>query len=293
MPGSLSSYEYERVSCQSKYENTIHRWADKIRLTRLPLLRVFIGELAGTMILIIFGNAMVAQSVFGSNVSAFSISFGWGLAVAFGVFISGTLGYGLLNPAVALAFAFDAKVPWIVVPVATIAEVIGAFLGGLIVYCNYQVNIQLLDPGLTTKTLGIFCTAPSNAGNLAGFYDQIIGTALLALMVLAMGDYFDVPTYVFPIFVGLLITALVGAFGVNAGAALNPARDLGPRLAALAVGYKDAFTAYNSYCWVPVAGPYIGAIVGVLLYELLIGVHVRGLKEEEEHQKKLKDSDDY
>ncbi|KER24383.1 hypothetical protein T265_14436, partial [Opisthorchis viverrini] len=273
MAGSLSSYEYERVSCQSKYESTIHRWADKMRLTRPLLLRVFIGELMGTMILVIFGDAAVAQSVFGSNVSAFSISFGWGSAVIFGIFTSGTMGYGLLNPAVALAFAFNAKVPWIAVPVATIAELIGAFLGGLIVYCNYQVNIQLLDPGLTTKTLGIFCTAPSNAGNLAGFYDQIIGTALLTLMVLAMGDCFNVPTYVFPILVGLLITALVGAFGVNAGAALNPARDLGPRLAAFAVGYKDAFTAYNSYCWVPIVGPYIGAILGVLLYELIIGVH--------------------
>ncbi|GAA55321.1 aquaporin-3 [Clonorchis sinensis] len=295
MAGSLSSYEYERVSCQSKYENTIHRWADKMRLTRLPLLRVFIGELAGTMILIIFGDSVVAQSIFGSNVSAFSVSFGWGFAVIFGIFISGTLGYGLLNPAIALAFAFNAKVPWIVVPVATIAEVIGAFLGGLIVYCNYQVNIQLLDPGLTTKTLGIFCTGPSNAGNLPGFYDQIIGTALLAVMVLAIGDTynFNIPSHVTPIYIGFLISALVGALGINAGAALNPARDFGPRLAALTVGYKDAFTSYDSYCWVPIIGPYIGAILGVLLYELGIGVHVRGLKEEEERQKKLKDSDDY
>ncbi|KAG5441541.1 Aquaporin-3 [Clonorchis sinensis] len=280
MAGSLSSYEYERVSCQSKYENTIHRWADKMRLTRLPLLRVFIGELAGTMILIIFGDSVVAQSIFGSNVSAFSVSFGWGFAVIFGIFISGTLGYGLLNPAIALAFAFNAKVPWIVVPVATIAEVIGAFLG---------------DPGLTTKTLGIFCTGPSNAGNLPGFYDQIIGTALLAVMVLAIGDTynFNIPSHVTPIYIGFLISALVGALGINAGAALNPARDFGPRLAALTVGYKDAFTSYDSYCWVPIIGPYIGAILGVLLYELGIGVHVRGLKEEEERQKKLKDSDDY
>ncbi|TGZ69826.1 hypothetical protein CRM22_003524 [Opisthorchis felineus] len=295
MAGSLSSYEYEKVSCQDKYENAIHRWADRMRLTRLPLLRVFIGELVGTMILVIFGDAAVAQSVFGSNVSAFSVSFGWGLAVILGIFISGTLGYGLLNPAIALAFAFNAKVPWIVVPVATIAELIGAFLGGLIVYCNYQVNIQLLDPGLTTKTLGIFCTGPSNAGNLPGFYDQIIGTALLALMVLAIGDRynFNIPPYLTPIYIGFLVSALVGALGVNAGAALNPARDLGPRLAAFTVGYKNAFTAYDSYCWVPIIGPYIGAVLGVLLYELIIGVHIRGLKKEQERQNKLKDYDDF
>ncbi|VDP70490.1 unnamed protein product [Echinostoma caproni] len=292
---SLVTVEYEPVGCQARYENTLHRWADKMRLTRFPLLRACIGEFFGTMVMIIFGVGVVAQGNFTENHSFFSISFGWGTAVIFGLFISGNMGYGLMNPAMSLAFAIVGKVPWIPIFPLMLCQVFGAYIGALVVYGIYEQNIKVLYNGVLNMESGvIFVTGPT-VGNWPALMDQIIGTAILAALCLAFGDQnnFKVPAFLSPIYVGFLVLSLVGALGVNAGAALNPARDFGPRLALVTVGYgKEAFTHENYYFWIPIVGPFLGAIIGAIMYELTIGIHLRGVAEEQRLDAEKYDYDD-
>ncbi|TPP65201.1 Aquaporin-9 [Fasciola gigantica] len=159
---SLVSYDFERYGCQSRYEETLHSWKNKLCLKRFPLLRACIGEFFGTMVLIIFGTAVLAQARFVPNVSFFSISFGWGAAVTFGVFISGKMGYGLINPAMALAMALVGKVPWIAIVPIMLCEVFGAYIGALVVYGIYEQNIRNTFNGTLNMDSGlIFVTGPS------------------------------------------------------------------------------------------------------------------------------------
>ncbi|VDP70491.1 unnamed protein product [Echinostoma caproni] len=277
---SLASVQYERVGFQARYEQKLHRWADAIRLTRFPLIRACIGEFFGTMVMIIFALAVTAQEKFLENHTTFSNAFISGTGVTMGLFISGNMGYGLINPAISLAFAIVGKVPWIPIFPLMLCQVFGAFCGALTVYSVYEENIRWKWDGALNMESGlIFVTGPT-VGNVPALIDQIIGTAILAALCLAFGDEnnFKVPSYLTPTYVGLLVMSLVGALGVNAGAALNPARDFGPRLALFTIGYgEQVFTHGDYYFWVPIVGPFIGAIAGAIMYELSVGIHLRGV----------------
>ncbi|KAF8567658.1 hypothetical protein P879_04432 [Paragonimus westermani] len=289
---SLVSVEYEREGCQGKYEDTLHAWADRMRLTKFPLIRACIGEFLGTIVLIYFGDGVIAWHYFSSTKDAVSISLAWGLAVLLGLFISGTMGYGLMNPAITLAFAVAGKVPWLPVPLLILCQIAGCYIGALLVYTVYRENIVKSAAWTMLGTGSIFVTAPTQ-GNIAGFIDQIIGTAMLTALCSAIGDKhnFNVPRYLGIFYVALLVVALVAAFPTHAGAALNPARDFGPRLAALSLGYKDAFSVHNYYFWVPIVGPILGALIGACLYELFNGIHLRGLAEEDARKKGYEEED--
>lgn len=252
---SLASFKYERYGCQALYEETLHSWGDKMRLTRYRLLRGCIGEFFGTMIMMIFGVGVVAQSKFVENYSFFSVCFGWAAGVVFGILVSGKMGYGLFNPAIGLAFAVVGKVPWIALAPAILCQLLGSYIGALTVYGIYRENIRLTYNGQLNMTSAlIFFTGPT-VGNGPALMDQIVGTALLAAMCMAIVDphNFPMPEYMHAIFIGSVVTALLGALGVNAGAALNPARDFGPRLALLTVGKLFSLLTYqtlhfSSYC---------------------------------------------
>ncbi|VEL40418.1 unnamed protein product [Protopolystoma xenopodis] len=238
-------YTTETIHVQESFEERVrrvqHEIADKMRLFNRPLVRGCIGEFLGTAILMILGNGVLAQVFLGDHDrkmhgNFFSISFGWGMAVMMGVFFAGRLGHGIINPAVSVAFGLVGRLPLNRVLWYCLAEFAGAFFGSLLVFGTYTELIykyaNLKDNGTlkVNTTGGIFVTNPG-ASTAACLFDQVIGTALLAAGALSITDKsWEMPDYLHPPVIGLYVVALVGAFALNAGAALNPARDLGPRI---------------------------------------------------------------
>ncbi|CAH8635983.1 Aquaporin-3 [Schistosoma haematobium] len=272
---------------EGRLERKQHLIADKIRLTTYPFIRACLAEFCGTAILLIFGTGVLAQTFLGDHGKQahggfLSISLGWGFAVYMGVIFSGCGGSGHINPAVTLAFSLIGKFPLRRVPLYTISQILGAFVGSLVIYGVYYEKIHeyavTRENGsfIVKTTGGIFVTNPG-ASHLTCFLDQVLGTALLAAGALAITDRngWKLPDYLHPLHLAFLVYALVGCFALNAGAALNPARDLGPRLMILMCGWGgSAFTSGNYFFWVPILGPYIGAVIGAILYELTIGIHL-------------------
>ncbi|GAA1421233.1 MIP/aquaporin family protein [Catellatospora coxensis] len=246
------------------------------------LWRELSAEFAGTMILILFGVGVVAQVVAGGLGDHDSIAWAWGLGVTLGVYTAARISGAHINPAVTFSLAIFKGFPWVKVVPYIIAQFLGAFVAALIVRWNYTEMLHAVDPGLTMKTQGVFSTLPGN-GSLpidiwGAFRDQIIGTAILLFMVLALTDLLNLPPLanLAPLMIGLLVVAIGMAWGTAAGYAINPARDFGPRLASYLTGYESAFRDQygNLYFWVPILGPLIGGPLGAWLYHLLIGRHL-------------------
>lgn len=243
------------------------------------LWRELSAEFAGTMILILFGVGVVAQVVAGGLGDHDSIAWAWGLGVTLGVYTAARISGAHINPAVTFSLAIFKGFPWVKVVPYIIAQMLGAFVAALIVRWNYTEMLHATDPGLTMKTQGVFSTLPGN-GSLpidiwGAFRDQIIGTAILLFMVLALTDLLNLPPLanLAPLMIGLVVVAIGMAWGTAAGYAINPARDFGPRLASYLTGYESAFRDQygNLYFWVPILGPLIGGPLGAWLYHLLIG----------------------
>jgi len=248
------------------------------------------AEFAGTMILILFGVGVVAQVVAGGALTNppgglgnhDSIAWAWGLGVTLGVYVAARLSGAHLNPAVTLALAVFKGFSWKRVGPYWLAQFLGAFVAALVVRWNYTEVLARADPGHTFKTQFVFSTLPGNGNPAAGvhewgaFRDQIIGTAILLLLIFALTDLLNTPprANLAPYIIGLVVVAIGMAWGTDAGYAINPARDLGPRLASYATGYGTAWRDQwgNLYWWVPIAGPLIGGLVGAALYKLFIGL---------------------
>ncbi|MCX4704070.1 aquaporin family protein [Streptomyces sp. NBC_01352] len=242
------------------------------------------AEFVGTMILILFGCGVVAQVVAGGALTDGglgdhdSIAWAWGLGVVLAVYVAARISGAHINPAVTLALAAFKGFPWSKVLPYALAQTAGAFVAALLVRWNYSEVLARADPGHTDKTEIVFSTLPGNGGlpisQLGAFRDQIIGTALLVLLVFAVTDLLNTPpgANMAPFIIGLIVVAIGMAWGTNAGYAINPARDLGPRLAAFLTGYGGAWRDQNGdlYFWVPIVGPLVGGLVGALLYRLLI-----------------------
>lgn len=236
------------------------------------------AEFAGTFILILFGVGVVAQASAAKIGDHNSIAWTWGLGVTLGIFVAAKISGGHLNPAVTVALAVFREVPWRKVLPYSLAQTAGAFVAALIVRWNYSEILSSVDPGLTSKTQGVFSTMPGNGelpvGDMGALRDQIIGTAILLFVVVAITDARNAALTSFqaPIVVGLLVVGIGMAWGTDAGYAINPARDFGPRLASFVTGYNTAFLDQygNLYFWIPIAGPLIGGILGVALYKVLV-----------------------
>jgi glycerol uptake facilitator protein len=250
-------------------------------MPRHGLLAEVVAEFLGTLVLLAFGGGVVAMVVlFGSGVPGevvsggwTNITLGWGLAVTFGVYLSVRISGGHLNPAVTLALAVFRGFPWRKVVPYCLAQVAGAFAGSALVFFNYREAIARFDPGLE-KTAGIFTTFPAFPDvPAAGFFDQVIGTALLLLLLFAIGDERNLPPQanLAPLVVGLIVVAIGVSFGKLHGYAINPARDFGPRLLTVLVGYKNnGLTGGSSVWWVPIAGPLAGGLIGAGLWDLVL-----------------------
>jgi glycerol uptake facilitator protein len=243
----------------------------------------FVAEFFGTMVLILFGVGSVAMVVlFGSNPAIpgevvkggyTNIVLGWGLAVTFGIYIAGTISGAHLNPAVTLAMAATKRMPWWKVPHYIAAQFAGAFAAAAIVFLNYHPKWLLVDPQLD-HTTGIFCTFPAVPGFWPGFIDQVVGTALLLGLILAVVDKLNAQpgSNMAPFIIGLIVVAIGISFGGMHGYAINPARDLGPRLFAVMAGFKNNGLTDGSGIWiVPVLGPLVGGLLGAFAYDFFIG----------------------
>ena len=242
------------------------------------------AEFFGTFILIAFGIGVVAQTVLSKNAngSVLSINIGWGIAVMLGIYTAGGISGAHLNPAVTVALAVHRAFPWSKVLPYTIAQIAGAFIASAVVFVTYREALGAFDGGLrmvegATATAGIFATYPQSYLSIAGgFVDQVVGTMLLMIGVMAVTDQKNVapPAWLTGPLVGLLVVAIGVAFGFNAGYAINPARDFGPRLFTFVAGWgSGVFTAGGGWWWVPVAAPIVGAILGAFLYDLFVNKH--------------------
>ncbi len=257
-----------------------------------PLLAELSAEFAGTMVLILFGCGVVAQVVAGGALTTpkgglgnhDSIAWAWGLGVTLGVYVAARISGAHLNPAVTVSLAAFTGFPWRKVLPYSAAQTAGAFVAALLVRWNYSEVLARADPTHTVKTQIVFSTLPGNGSSVAGvhewgaFRDQVIGTALLVLLVFAVTDLLNTPpgANLGPFVVGLIVVAIGMAFGADAGYAINPARDLGPRLASFLTGYGGAWRDQwgNFYFWVPIAGPLLGGLLGAAFYRLFIGRHL-------------------
>ncbi|SCF78706.1 MIP/aquaporin family protein [Streptomyces sp. Ncost-T10-10d] len=270
------------------------------RLKRSGLVGELSAEFLGTMILILFGCGVVAQVVAGGALTDppgglgnhDSIAWAWGLGVTLGIYVAGRLSGAHLNPAVTVSLATFKDFPWKKVAPYSLAQVAGAFVAALLVRWNYTEALAKADPGHTIKTQFVFSTLPAN-GNPAlpvhewgAFRDQVIGTAILVLLIFAVTDLLNTPpgANLAPFIVGLIVVAIGMAFGTNAGYAINPARDLGPRLASFLTGYGGAWRDQygNFYFWVPIVGPLVGGPLGAFVYKVFISRFLPTAEEEPE-----------
>lgn len=241
------------------------------------------AEFMGTFVLLMFGMGSVAQAKLGGAEfgSILSINLAWGIGVVLGVCVSGAVSGGHLNPAVTLAVAVRGQFEWKKVPWYILAQIAGAFVASEVVYLTYFEAFNAFDKGVRQiqgplGTAGIFATYP--AAHLStfpgGFLDQFIATALLIFCVFGIGDPRNASWSkpVGPLLVGLLVVGIGMAFGFNAGYAINPARDFGPRLFTAFFGWgRDVFSVGNYWSWVPVVAPCLGGIAGAGLYAFTLG----------------------
>ncbi|MET0190302.1 MAG: MIP/aquaporin family protein [Pseudonocardia sediminis] len=245
------------------------------------LLAQLSAEFAGTMILILFGTGVVAQVTTSSDGSLGdhdSIAWAWGIGVALGVYVAGRISGAHLNPAVTIALAAFQGFSWRKVGPFIAAQTVGAFVGALIVRVTYSDLIRAADPGLTSASQGIFSTSPGNGTAPVSipiaFLDQIVGTAILVFVIFALTSARNNGPLanLVPVVIGLLVVGIGMAFGANAGYAINPARDFGPRLASFITGYSTAWVDQNGtiYFWLPIIAPIVGGLIGGALFKYLI-----------------------
>ena len=228
----------------------------------------FLGEIIGTMFLIILGDGVVANVVLnntkGNNSGWIVITFGWAIGVFVGVFCVGSISGAHLNPAVTIALAMVGKFSWAKVPEYILAQMIGAMLGASLVWIQYRQHFNATsDPNLK---LAVFCTSPGIRSYLNNFISEVIGTFVLVFAVL----YIAAPQVgigaISALPVALLVFGIGLSLGGTTGYAINPARDLGPRLMHAVLPVLNKRDSDWKYSWIPIAGPFTGSVLAALLY---------------------------
>ncbi len=228
----------------------------------------FLGELVGTMVLIILGAGVCAgtslKKSYAQNGGWIVITMGWGMGVAMGVYAVGKISGAHLNPAVTIGLASIGEFPWSQVPGYILAQMIGAFLGATFVWLFYYPHWkETEDPG--TK-LGVFSTGPAIKHTPANLISEILGTFFLMLGLLFIGAN-KFSEGLNPFIVGFLIVAIGLSLGGTTGYAINPARDLGPRIAHALLPIYGKGSSNWGYAWIPVVGPIIGGVLGAIFYK--------------------------
>jgi glycerol uptake facilitator protein len=246
-----------------------------------------LAEFLGTFTLIIFGVGVVAHFVLRNAVgdptpapntfgNFTSVNFAWGFGVVMGIYVAGGISGAHINPAVTLALAVRRKFPWAKVGPFWGAQFLGAFVAALLLRWNFYEWFNQVDPGKTYATQGVYSTSPGpGLSVLGGLRSEIIGTAVLVMLVLAIIDPRNAAPWanLAPWIIGIAVVAIGMSLGAVSGYAINPARDFGPRLASWFTGWSTAMQAPNGdyYFWVPIIGPLVGGVIGAYVYDFFIG----------------------
>ncbi|HZC07982.1 MAG TPA: MIP/aquaporin family protein [Ktedonobacterales bacterium] len=256
-----------------------------------------LAEFLGTMILILFGDGVVAVVLlfqgFGAaqgsanSASWMLINWGWGFAVMLGVFVAGTISGAHLNPAVTVGLAVRKAFPWNKVGWYVLFQVLGAWFAALILFIEYNTGFtsfesknNIVRGSLASAADNIFFTSPHTTLGGAvvplwnATFDEVLGTFLLVFLIFAITDARNSPplSNIAPLIIGLLVVAIGMSFGVDSGYAINPARDFGPRLLAWMAGWGQVAlpgngAGYSNYFWVPIVAPIVGAIIAAYVYD--------------------------
>lgn len=255
----------------------------------------------GTLVLVTVGNASIAQNQAQYHTAAFlDINLAYGLACAAGIYVAARTSGGHINPAVTISQLLLGRMNIVQAIVYISAQILGGFLSGPIVYLVYLDAINWLDPDRTVPltnatygrpTAGIFATYPTDLYKSTLpvlFFDQCFATIMLVVAINAVLDKRNSvpPMPAVPLLIGLFVVMIGLSFGVNAGYAINPARDFGPRLFSAIIYGIDVFRVGNYYWWIPIVAPTCGAIIGGYTYLLFVGTYLDDLEEPEENKPK-------
>ncbi|XP_055979644.1 aquaporin-10 [Sorex fumeus] len=248
------------------------------------LARQCLAEFLGVFVLMLITQGAVAQAVTSEDTKGnfFTMFLAGALAVVVAIYVGGNVSGAHLNPAFSLAMCLLGRMPWAKLPIYCVVQLLSAFCASGATYVLYYDALQNYTGGNLTvtgpkETASIFATYPAPYLSINnGFLDQVIGTWMLIVGILAILDTRNkgVPAGLEPVVVGLLILAIGLSMGVNCGFPLNPARDLGPRLFTYVAGWgPEVFSAGNGWWWVPVVAPLVGATLGTATYQLLVAAH--------------------
>lgn len=235
-------------------------------------MNAFVAEIVGTAILIVLGDGVVANVILsktkGYSGGLISITMGWAMAVFVAVFVSAAASGAHLNPAVTIALAYAGKFEWSLVPQYIAAQMIGAMLGALLVWLAYKQHFDE-TPDADTK-LGVFCTAPAKRNSMHNFLTELIGTFVFMFAVLSITKSSSSLGSLDALPVALVVLAIGLSLGGPTGYAINPARDLGPRIMHFLLPIKNKRDSDWGYSWIPVLAPVAGALLAVLIYNLVM-----------------------
>ncbi|XP_072920336.1 aquaporin-3-like isoform X2 [Hemitrygon akajei] len=252
---------------------------------RSILVKQCLAECLGTLIHTMLGCGAIAQFTLscGTHTEFLSVTFAIGFAVALGILVTSKVSGAHLNPAVTFALCLLACEPWLKFPFFFLAQTVGAFLGSGIMFGLYYEKLWLHSNKQLTvigpnSTAGIFTTFPlEHVSAITGIFDQAAGTAVLIFCILTIVDPLHTPvrTGLEAFTIGLVVLITGWSMGSNSQYSLNPARDIGPRLFTAIAGWgSEVFTAGSYWFWIPLVSPIIGAALGVLMYQFIVGLRV-------------------
>ena len=235
-------------------------------------MQAYLGEFIGTMLLILLGDGVVAAVLLRNSKAENSgwivITWGWAIAVAVAVYCVVQFSGAHINPAVTIGLASTGGFDWAQVPGYIIAQFLGAFVGAVLVWLSYLPHWgETDDAGLK---LGVFCTAPAIYNTPANIITEVIGTFVLVFGIFGILAN-DLATGLGPLLIGLLVLGIGLSLGGPTGYAINPARDLGPRIAHAVLPIAGKGGSDWGYSWIPVVAPIIGGILGAVAYNALFG----------------------
>jgi glycerol uptake facilitator protein len=230
----------------------------------------YTAEFVGTLLLVLLGDSVVAgvllKGTKSENAGWLVIVLAWGLAVTTAIYAVGSISGAHINPAITIGLATVGAFPWSQVPGYCLAQLAGAFVGAILVWVQYHPHWNKTeDP---SAKLAVFCTSPAIRSTVANCVSEIIATAVLMFGVLALGAN-DFATGLRPLAVGALIITIGLCLGGTTGFAINPARDLGPRIAHFILPIPGKRDSDWSYAWIPVLAPIGGSMLGAFIYQTM------------------------